>query len=375
VTRWDADTVTTQDETPDDPAGLRAERDAVLEIIADLPDDDPELPGAWADAGLYSYQLFFSEGDERDLRLAGQALAQALADPADDHDDWYLLRVVLGHVLALSSEADEERTGPALLDAVAEWTAAGLAALDGKPGYDDATAVGRFLMAQVAKARCEGNPDPAAVEAALAAHQEALERQEEGGPEWVTLHHGHTELLYARARAGGGRPDFLAAAGHCRAALAATPEGPEQAPLRYDLALTLLHIGMLDQDRGTLQQARDEFDAAVVVAAPGPPPWWDWQARVFSVYIRGVLWWQWQEHSQASVAARQLDSLLGAPRRRRGARRGPGHAVARGGALAAFGRLGPRARAAAGPAPAAPLLRRRGPRAAEHCHHRRAAGP
>ncbi|TDC74056.1 CHAT domain-containing protein [Streptomyces hainanensis] len=295
----------------------RAWRDAALEIVLRLPSDDPDLPEAWGAVGLHSYALFLAERDEADLRLADRALSEALLAPPEDQDEWQVRRVVHAHVLACRHEFDAQRgrRGAAPWDAVAEAAAAGVAVLDGRPEYAVIAALARFLLAVVARARYAAAPSPEVLAAALAAQEEALGHQPEGTPDWVALHLGRAELLFERARAGGGTPDYHAAVHHQRAALSGLRTGPEQARVHHDLAAMLVVLGVLDNDGDALRQARDEFEAALARAgsASGEPPSWEWQARVFDVYVRAVLWRDWDEQAEAEIAAGRLDALLREP--------------------------------------------------------------
>ncbi|TDC19996.1 CHAT domain-containing protein [Streptomyces sp. 8K308] len=299
------------------PPDARAWRDAELEIVLRLAPDDPDLPAAWGSVGLHSYALFLAERDESDLRLAERALTEALVAPPDDLDEWHVRRVAHAHVLACRHELDARRSrgGAAPWGAVAEAAAAGLAALDGKPEYAVIAALARFLLAVVARARHAADPSPEALAAALAAQEEALGYQPEGTPDWVALHLGRAELLFERARGGGRTADYAAAVDHQRAALSGFRTGPEQARVRHDLAAMLVVLGMVGDDPDALRQARDEFDAALAWAgsASGEPPAWEWQARVFAVYVRAVLWRDWDDLAEAEGAAGRLDALLGEP--------------------------------------------------------------
>jgi tetratricopeptide (TPR) repeat protein len=309
--------VTTEDETTAAYADLRARRDALLEFITKLPDSAPELPAAWGPVGSLSYQMFLIEGDERDLRRAEQALPKALAAAPEDDDYWNAQRIVHANVRAWRYDLDVQagQADPASLDAIVEEASAGVRALEGISEYAEVAAMGRFVLALVAKARCDENPHPDAVTAALATHEEALACLPRGSVEWVKLHRARAELLWARARVGGGRPDYAAAADHYRAALTATPEGPERVKLRHDLALTLLNAGRLDSDPDTLRQGLAELDGALgaVASVAGPPPGWEWDARVFDIYFRVVLWSEWGDQAEAAAAASRLAALLAEP--------------------------------------------------------------
>jgi CHAT domain-containing protein len=315
-----------EDEARGNHPGLRARWDAELALVSQRPSDDPEVPAAWASIGFDSYQLFVAEGDESDLRLAEQALPEALAaSPSDEEaDQWHVLRVIHAHVLCCRRDLDvrEGRGAAAPWDVVADTAVAGMAALDGKPEYAYAVALGRFLLALVARERWRENPGPDALAAALAAGEEALADladRWEGTSEWVALHAGRAELLFARGRAGGVRADLVAAVEHQRAALSGVRDGPEQVPFRYDLAGMLVVLGMVGNDGDALRRARDELASAIdaaTAAGVGAPSWWEWlerEVRVLDAYVRAVLWRDHGARDEVTIVAGRLDGLLAEP--------------------------------------------------------------
>lgn len=312
--------MTAETRNPDDAfvAELRTEREEILDTLSTMTADHPEAPALCALAGELSYRLHLLTGNGTgdDLQLAAQAFERAFRAPGDDAE-WAALRIVFGHVRAL--QYDTER-GPELVDAVRELVTEGMAALPPDDTYHDVAQLGRQLLAGCAQQRylnCDGPVPQRAglLEEALRLHQAAADAAEPGSEEAVAL---TQELGYLRMERHGllrDPADAEAAAAHYRAVLDAGPPAGDLPLVRYSLGLALMAHGRARTDRDELEQAREEFETALLQArqADGRQPEWAWDAGIRGAFIRFLIWATWKDHVQAAAAEAELAGLLADP--------------------------------------------------------------
>ncbi|MCL7380918.1 CHAT domain-containing protein [Streptomyces sp. 35G-GA-8] len=316
-----------EDELPDvsqlSDEELRAARDELLATLARTPDDDPERPYMWAWAGEWSFQLHLRQGRDDDLSRAADALPRAFA--ARDEDDgeiWYAWRVLHGQVLLYQYGREP---APALLDRAEERLSAGLAGLpDGSPFAAGNVPLARFLLARISAARCSGAPadDPGRADlfaTAVRRQRDALGDHAAGSEEATELYACLGELTFEQG-------DFSASVEHYRTALTGAAPGSDVPLLRYGLATGLLASGRAAADRELLREARNEFVRALAEARErrqpqqrqqgsigAEEPWWAWQARARSVFVRACLHFNWREREQLAPAVAELHALLAEP--------------------------------------------------------------
>ncbi|MEV4973525.1 CHAT domain-containing protein [Streptomyces scopuliridis] len=311
---------------------LRASRDELLAMVARTRDDDPELPYMWGWAGEWSFHLRLRQGREDDLIRAADALPRAFsaraaqggnredgADGEDDEEIWYAWRVLYGQVLL--SQYDQE-PAPALLHRAEEQLTAGLAGLpDTSPFAAGNAPLARLLLARTSAARYRGaaQDDPGRADLLAAAthrQRDALVDHAAGSEEATELYGSLGDLTFEQG-------DFGASVEHYRTALAGAAPGADVPLLRYGLATSLLMGGRAAADRDQLREARKEFVRALAEArersrqqhgaTDAEEPWWAWQARARSVFVRAVLRFNWQEREQLAPAVAELHALLAEP--------------------------------------------------------------
>ncbi|WP_406279695.1 hypothetical protein [Embleya sp. NBC_00896] len=311
-----------QDPSPDvvEPTDdeLRANRARMLELIAQAQTDDPELPYGWGCVGEWSFHLYLLLGDEDDLRQAADALDRALA--GEDADEvsfvWRLLR---GQVLIerydLADAPDPDllaRAERELLDALAGLT-------PDSPHTAGNAPLARLLVARVAAGRLRLAESVAAAtplpETAVCRQLDALADHAPGSDEAAELHDRLGDLVYARYEVTEDPEDLVLAAEHYRAALVDAPPGLDAPLTRYGLATALFVHGRATANRRQLELARIEFDRAFADGDDegAEAPWWTWEARVRSVFIRAVLYFHWKDRVQVGPALYDLDRLLARP--------------------------------------------------------------
>ncbi|MFI2612161.1 CHAT domain-containing protein [Kitasatospora sp. NPDC018619] len=294
---------------------LRAERDALLAEAAHAP-DDPDAPELWATAGELSYRLHLDQDRPEDLRLAAEAMERAFARPGDEAP-WHAWRVLYGHVRALQYDL---APSAGLLDHAHRLVDAGLRALAADPdAYPNVQVLGRRLAASIARARI--TPDAPLAERlhllgdALRRHRDALADAAPGSPEGTELQTELGHLHYERARLANTAEDADASVAAYRAALAASPDGDDVPLLRYGLATSLLWTGRHRRDRAELEEARREFRAALAAARQrsAEPPDWAAEAGTRAIFIRALLWWQWEDRTHPAAAEAELAPVLARP--------------------------------------------------------------
>ncbi|MEV6423801.1 CHAT domain-containing protein [Streptomyces sp. NPDC051662] len=334
-----------EDELPDvsqlSDEELRASRDELLAMLDRTPDDDPERPYMWAWAGEWSFQLHLRQGRDDDLSRATDALPRAFAArDEDDEEIWYAWRVLHGQVLLYQYG---QEPAPALLDQAEERLTAGLAGLpDSSPFAAGNVPLARLLLARISTARYSGAPadDPGRADllaSAVGRQRDALGDHAAGSEEATELYACLGELTLEQG-------DFSASVEHFRAALTGAAPGSDVPLLRYGLATGLLASGRAAGDRELLREARNEFVRALAEARerrqpqPRPQsqqaeeqeqqgqgqghgqgatgaqePWWAWQARARSVFVRACLHFNWHEREQLAPAVAELHALLAEP--------------------------------------------------------------
>ncbi|GAA2244673.1 hypothetical protein GCM10010430_28140 [Kitasatospora cystarginea] len=297
---------------------IRRERDQLLDGLVDGSFDEPDGPALWGLAGDLSYELFLRQERAEDLRLAAEAFERAFARPDDDEEVWDAWRIVYGHVLVFHYDEQPDRQ---LLDRAEELIAHGLAAPVLDSPYEHVRVLGRYLLSRFARLRWQQAADQdVAVRRellgrALELHYAALVDQTPGSRQFAELHEEIGGLHHERYRIGGGVPDAESAAAHYREAIAAAPPDSDLGLLHYGLASALMAHGHLTTDRDLLEQARAEFGLALVEAgrAPAERPWWGREAAARQVYIRALLWSNWDDRSQVGAALAELEPLLAEP--------------------------------------------------------------
>ncbi|MFJ9027690.1 CHAT domain-containing protein [Streptomyces sp. NPDC102274] len=321
---------------------LRASRDELLAAAARTTDDDPELPHMWAWAGEWSFHLHLRQGREDDLSRAADALprafsartartAHAASTAARDEDGqngqdgeeiWYAWRVLYGQVLLC--QYDQE-PAPALLHRAEEQLTAGLAGLpDTSPFAAGNAPLARLLLARTSDARYRGAAEDDPGRADLLAT--AARRQRDALGDHAAGSEEATELLGRLGDLTFEQGDFGASVEHYRTALAGAAPGADVPLFRYGLATSLLMGGRAAADREQLREARNEFVRALAEArerrrqqqgatdaTDAGDPWWAWQARARSVYVRAVLRFNWQERERLAPAVAELHALLAEP--------------------------------------------------------------
>ncbi|MFD8919903.1 CHAT domain-containing protein [Streptomyces sp. NPDC059569] len=332
---------------------LRASRDELLAMAARTPDDDPELPYVWGWAGEWSFHLYLRQGRDDDLSRAADALPRAFSASAaqgegndasgegededgqggeDGEEIWYAWRVLYGQVLLC--QYDQE-PAPALLRRAEEQLTAGLAGLpDSSPFAAGNAPLARLLLSRTSAARYRGAEvdDPGRADllaVAVRRQHDALGDHEAGSDEATELYGCLGDLTFEQG-------EFDASVEHYRTALAAPAPGYDVPLLRYGLATSLLMSGRAAADRERLIEARTEFVHALAEArerqrrqreqqrgatdptGPTDPtdteePWWAWQARARSVFIRACLHFNWHERAHLAPAVSELHTLLAEP--------------------------------------------------------------
>ncbi|WP_326810999.1 CHAT domain-containing protein [Streptomyces scopuliridis] len=308
---------------------LRASRDELLASAARAAGDDPELPYMWGWAGEWSFHLHLRQGREDDLGRAADALPRAFSaraaraardeDGEDGEEIWYAWRVLYGQVLLCQYD---QQPAPALLDRAEEELTAGLAGLpDTSPFAAGNAPLARLLLARTSAARYRGaaQDDPGRADllaAAVRRQQDALGDQAAGSEEATELHGCLGDLTFEQG-------DFGVSVEHFRTALAEAAPGADVPLLRYGLATSLLMGGRAAADRELLREARNEFVRALAEArerrrqqqgaTDAEEPWWAWQARARSVFVRAVLRFNWHEREQLAPAVAELHALLAEP--------------------------------------------------------------
>ena len=310
-------------ETPtsatDEIRALTDRRDELLDTLARTASDDPEAPRLCAMAGELGYRLLMEEGGEEHLRLTAEAFALAFRTPGDD-GDWAAWRILYGHVRAFQYDADPT---PELLDAMWQLLRDGMSGLPvGDDDYDLVRDLGRQLLAACAKRRymdCEEEEEVERrlelLDEALRLHADAVETVEAGSEDAVELDVSQGYLYLERVELCSEPADAEAAARHYGAALEAASDDVDLPLLRHSYGLALMAHGRMTRDRDELEQAREEFGAALLQARQesGEPPSWAWEAEIRSAFVRAMIWGHWKDQAQAAAAEVELAGLLADP--------------------------------------------------------------
>ncbi|MER7585251.1 CHAT domain-containing protein [Kitasatospora sp. NPDC097691] len=296
-------------------AELRGELQELLAQASGAP-DDAGTSAVWATAGEWSYRLHLRQGRPEDLRLAAEAMERAFARPGGENH-WDAWRVVYGHIRALQYDV---APSPELLSHTYELVDSGLRGLAGDDdAYPEVQALGRQLIARVAKARITDDTPLAErlflLGDALRRHRDALADTPPDDPEVVEFQAELGHLHYERARLAGSTEDADASAAAYRSALAAAGADDDVPLFRYGLATSLLWAGRSRQNRHELEEARREFREALAAARQRStePPWWAPEAETRAIFIRSLLWWQWEDRSHPAAAEAELAPVLARP--------------------------------------------------------------
>ncbi|MGW7410720.1 CHAT domain-containing protein [Streptomyces sp. NPDC054833] len=293
---------------------LAAERDQVLDALAQLSSGDPDAPGMCGYAGELSHRLYLLRArgaDDEEFDLAVDAFEHAFRKPGAE-PVWSAWRIRFGHLRAVQYEEEGERR---LLDEGWELLrdgVDGLAADD--PDFGNERAWGRYLLAVCAKTRYLAAPDPDALDEALRRHADALDDVEPDGEEEADLRTALGFLHLQRARLYGDLDAAAESAAHYRAVLGTA--GPLDLPhIRYSMGLATMLHGRATGDQQELETARDAFDTALTEArrAGGPEPDWAFEAEVNAIFVRAVIWSTWKDVGHALAAEVELRRLLGRP--------------------------------------------------------------
>ncbi|MFD9795200.1 CHAT domain-containing protein [Streptomyces sp. NPDC059070] len=299
------------------PEQARAERAELLDELAATGAADPAAPALCAAVGALSHELYLAEGGADDLELAAEAFAHAFRRPGDDAE-WAVWRIRYAHVRAFQYDADPEG-GPQLPDAIHTLLNDGLAGLAGAEDPEGAAGLGRRLLANISKIRYLASEGPAEerlalLETSLRHHTAQLDELAADDPDAVDLHEALGYLHQQRALLTDAAPDMLLSARHYEAVLDAPGPGTDVPLVRFGRALSLMLHGRGTRTRAELEEARTEFDTALVEArrAGGEPPWWAEDAAYKQVFCRALVWTMWQDEAQAAAAEAELNTLLAA---------------------------------------------------------------
>jgi hypothetical protein len=315
-------------------AQLTAERDEVLDALAELSSSDPQAALLCGHAGELSYRLHLLGGAADDFDLAVEGFAHAFrrvgkAGEAGEDATWSAWRIMFGHLRTLQYDADADDTDdnagdPEHLGQAWELLTTGTRTLPSDdPDFDDVRALGRQLLAACSKARyleqTQGNPphdDTAALlDEALRRHTDALADVVEGSVEEGELRASLGFLHLRRCIELESVPDAAESARHYRAVLDAGHPDTDVPHLRHSLALALMLHGRVTFDRDELEAARDAYGTALTELrnAGGPMPDWVWEAQVNSAFIRVMIWSGWKDLGHGAAAEVELTRLLAEP--------------------------------------------------------------
>ncbi|MFE0513325.1 CHAT domain-containing protein, partial [Streptomyces sp. NPDC058964] len=294
---------------------LAAERDQVLDALAQLSSGDPDTPAMCGYAGELSHRLHLlrarnDDGRGEDLALAVEAFEHAFRNPGRE-PRWSAWRIRFGHLRAVQYEETGERR---LLDEGWELLREGVDGLPpGDPGFDGERAWGRHLLAVCAKTRYLAAPGPNALDEALRRHTDALADAEPGGEE-ADLRAALGFLRLQRAMRHGDIAAAAESAAQYRRVLD-TPEPVDRPHIRYSMGLAMLLHGRATGDREELEAARDAFDTALTEARRdgGTEPHWAFEAEVNAVFVRAMIWSTWKDLGHGLAAEVEARRLLDRP--------------------------------------------------------------
>ncbi|MFJ5776135.1 CHAT domain-containing protein [Streptomyces sp. NPDC093094] len=305
---------------------LRAARDDLLARAEPSAERPAALPPVWVTLAEWSYRIATVTGDEADLRVAERVLSRAASTAAADGEG-HMLRIALGHVLAVRAE---EQQCPDTAAEAERWLVAGLTGLTGASGpepppeHADACALARRLLAELAAVRADRTGAAADLDSAVERAREALEDQEPDTEEALDLHHRLGSMLAARGADTATREDLALAARHHGAALAQfrslfPPGSPDRAGLPYfhaEYAAALLVLGRVDRDPRRIAAAAEAGGAALAAArasAPDGRPDADlcWFVEADLACAEALLWWQFGEQDRLAPAAERVRRLAG----------------------------------------------------------------
>ncbi|MEU2053613.1 hypothetical protein, partial [Streptomyces bungoensis] len=294
---------------------LTAERDAVLDRLAQLSAGDPEAAELCGYAGELSHRLYLLRDDtgrDDELALAVEAFEHAFRSPGDD-PLWASWRIRYGHLRGVQYEAGG---GEQLLRLSWELLVEGERGLPGgDPDFAWEREFGRYVVALCAKLRSLAAPDSAELlQEALRRHADALRHAEPGSGEEADLRAGAGYLHLQRALRHGDADAAEESARHYRALLGTAPPG-DLPQLHFSLGLATMVHGRARADREELEAARDAFGTALTELrrAGGPEPDWAFEAEANAVFIRTLVWATWHDLGQSLAAEVEVRGLLARP--------------------------------------------------------------
>ncbi|MFI6418998.1 CHAT domain-containing protein [Streptomyces sp. NPDC050842] len=315
----DAERTGADGETEPTDAELEAEREALLELLDGTEPDDAEAAARAAAVGASSCVLHARRRTPEDLALADRFFSLAFRTPGDG-PRWHAWRIRYGHVLGFRYD---EEADAALLDQALDLIREGLSGLPDGSEYDVERGLGLHLLALLSLSRVVGLPDgydeearAALIDASVAHHRAALPLFAPDSEEAVGLHASLGFLFLQRAAGTGGGQGGAAeqSVRHYGRVLDAALPTSDLPYVRYSRAIGLMIHGASALDRTRLEEAREEFDAAVQDATrAGERPAWAWEAGIRSAFVRATLWSGWRDPAQAAVAETTLHGLLGEP--------------------------------------------------------------
>ncbi|WP_371654429.1 MULTISPECIES: CHAT domain-containing protein [unclassified Streptomyces] len=145
-------------------------------------------------------------------------------------------------------------------------------------------------------------------------HEALLDALADEAPEAIELHEGLGFLCQQRALLTDEGEDLLLSARHYAAVLDAAHPDSDLPLVRHSRAVSLMLHGRATRTRAELEEARAEFDTAVVEArrAGGERPSWAEDAAYKLVLCRALIWTMWQDEAQAAAAEAELGTLFAA---------------------------------------------------------------
>ncbi|MEV6278651.1 CHAT domain-containing protein [Nocardia sp. NPDC051832] len=251
-----------------DRAGLEVAA-ATLSKVCVLEAPPPERAQRYSRLALALLTRFSWLGDSADLTAAGEAAEAAVAIVPPDHVDRAVHLTRLGEVWFLRSTLDS--SDPAAAEAAMRWhTEAVRAAATDHPDYADILSG----LAAAHSARYLHSAAPADVEEAVRLFRAALTYAAEGGYVWTTLTASLSGVLVLRGLISGQSEDFAEAVRLSHLAVDATPpKHPDRGVRLFALGVALLHrdeAGDLDRTIETLRVAaaaypRDHWTRAAIL--------------------------------------------------------------------------------------------------------------
>ncbi|MFF5443915.1 CHAT domain-containing protein [Streptomyces sp. NPDC012888] len=247
----------------DDPAELRARREAILAELTTLRATDPAAAELCAEAGEIGYRLVTLHGETGEADAAAEAFAHAFRNPDGPAPHWPVWRILYGHVMAFQYDLHPD---PDLVDRASTLLSDGLAGLAGggdletDPDRVATAALARRLLANLAWVRWFGAQHDQDLLAAALPLNERAAAADPDDPD-LLLHLAHMRLVHGSlTREADSYAESARLYARALPAAAAHPPHPEREPeaIRYGRAVALTMLGTLTTDRSDLEAARDE---------------------------------------------------------------------------------------------------------------------